>query len=214
MPGILRMIKIILKIRTMVFFVSTTNSLCINLSDISTEFLSGYPTISFELKRHARYLADDKNYLKNQNHGLFQDKALLFLGYFFKNQEWIELSKKRLLGQWNFLFTDEMVCVERIPEFPTKIVSSLRIYSASLIRFFPHFPLAGRECKHSFFIQTFTTWIITSYGQDIFVDSGFYSYMFRNPIRRYLRSANAHNTVIVDGVSFPFLRSDLIGLIP
>lgn len=261
-----------------------------------------------QLKRHARYLADDKNYLKNQNHGLFQDKALLFLGYFFKNQEWIELSKKRLLGQWNFLFTDEMVCVEN--SFTYQYVNKLlfvdifkilkqfgeetdflknkliqaeefigyalmpdaygapfgdsirsdysscecldkegvfafssrkgkmgkkpdersRIYPKAGYYFGREFwdPADGPQKDGHFEDATWVmfrsgylsithrqaddnSFILYSKGQDIFVDSGFYSYMFRNPIRRYLRSANAHNTVIVDGVSFPFLRSDLIG---
>lgn len=49
-------------------------------------------------------------------------------------------------------------------------------------------------------------------GCDVFTDSGLYNYMFRDPMRQYVRSANAHNTVIVDGKSYDFLRQDCVGM--
>lgn len=261
-----------------------------------------------QLERHAQYLADGKNYLKNQNHGLFQDKALLFLGHFFQNQEWVELSKNRLLSQWNFLFTDEMACVEnsftyqrvnkalfvdilkmmeqfgepwaflrgkliqaeefmgyaltpdgycapfgdsfrddyseceyldedgilafssRRGEIGKKPEERSQVYPKAGYYFGREFwdPADGPQRDGNFEDATWTmfrsgylsithrqaddnSFIFYSKGHDIFVDSGVYNYMFRDPIRRYLRSANAHNTVIVDESSFAFLRPDLVG---
>lgn len=261
-----------------------------------------------QLKRHARYLADEKNYLENQNHGLFQDKALLFLGNFFQNQEWIELAKRRLLGQWDFLFTDEMVCVENSFTYQrvnkalfvdilkmmerfgepwdflrAKLVQAeefmgyaltpdgycapfgdsfrddytecdyldedgvlafssrrgkigrkpderSRIYPKAGYYFGREFwdPADGPQKDGRFEDSAWAmfrsgylsithrqaddnSFILYAKGHDIFVDSGVYNYMFRDPIRRYLRSANAHNTVIVDESSLAFLRPDLTG---
>lgn len=39
-------------------------------------------------------------------------------------------------------------------------------------------------------------------GQDMFVDCGMYGYV-KDAYQNYVRSANAHNTVVVDGGSYP-----------
>jgi len=42
-------------------------------------------------------------------------------------------------------------------------------------------------------------------GKDVFIDPGYYNYSFNDPITAHLRSAKGHNTLIVDGESYPFL---------
>ena len=64
------------------------------------------------LFQHGNYLADPKLYLNNENHGVFQDRALLYLSYAFGNREWTDLARKRALCQWNFLFGESGACVE------------------------------------------------------------------------------------------------------
>ncbi len=46
-------------------------------------------------------------------------------------------------------------------------------------------------------------------GYDVFVDRGFYSFNSKNPTRRSLTSALAHNTVIVDSESYDLRSSNL-----
>lgn len=53
------------------------------------------------------------------------------------------------------------------------------------------------------------SFILYARGYDVFTDAGLYNYLFRDPMRQYVRSANAHNTVVVDGSSYDFLRRDL-----
>ncbi len=49
-------------------------------------------------------------------------------------------------------------------------------------------------------------------GKEVFTDAGVYNYMYKHPIRRYVRSAYAHNTIVVDGASYDYLRRDNVGL--
>ena len=54
-----------------------------------------------------------------------------------------------------------------------------------------------------------------AYGHDIFVDCGYYSYDYDNDLVKYLRSANAHNTIIVDNKSYEYLTleyADKVGI--
>lgn len=44
---------------------------------------------------------------------------------------------------------------------------------------------------------------------DIFIDCGMYNYQEGNPYRRYLRSAFAHNTIVVDGKSYSVLNENI-----
>lgn len=72
------------------------------------------------LNEHADHLADDTEYFANHNHGIFQDQALMHVAYFLNNknkQDWIELAKRRLAGQKEFAFSDEMVHVENSPGY-------------------------------------------------------------------------------------------------
>ncbi len=65
-----------------------------------------------ELLRHGRYLSDDSNYLEGENHGAFQDRALLYLGIAFDYELWRDKAKARLDRQWKALFDDDMACRE------------------------------------------------------------------------------------------------------
>ncbi|MGL4738257.1 MAG: heparinase II/III family protein [Cellulosilyticaceae bacterium] len=48
-----------------------------------------------------------------------------------------------------------------------------------------------------------------SKGMDIFVDPGWYNYVYGDPLREYFISARAHNTVIVDGQTYsPTVSND------
>lgn len=81
------------------------------------------------LIEHAEWLAEDKNYTKNHNHGIFQDQALLYCAYICddeKSEEWIDIATSRLDEQKNFAFTSEMVHVENSPSYQIGVVGILQ----------------------------------------------------------------------------------------
>ena len=67
------------------------------------------------LELHTDYLCDPNLYAYNHNHGVFQDRALIYLAWFLNGnnkQKLIDLAKKRLVVQRNYAFTEEMISVE------------------------------------------------------------------------------------------------------
>lgn len=67
------------------------------------------------LDLHIDYLCDPNLYAYNHNHGVFQDRALIYLAWFLdvsNKQELIDFAKKRLIVQRNYAFTEEMISVE------------------------------------------------------------------------------------------------------
>ena len=258
--------------------------------------------------QHATWLADDENYLYGTNHGVYQDKALLYLGCAIDNNEYIEIAKRRINLEVKEMFTDECVSTEnsfnyhRINKelfqelglilnnldddygkellnlaktaenfmgYAIKPDGNCSTYGDTLLSDYKNcrylnsnsalayvsnknnrkdkekfllkkivsFPESGyficrefwedkSECN---FEPEDSTWLLFksgytkithkqaddnsfslySRGHDIFVDCGMYNYMYRDPIRHYIRTANAHNTVIADETSFEFLRQDL-----
>ncbi len=54
---------------------------------------------------HGEWLNNDKNYISNDNNGVMMDQALLYLGYVFDDNSWMENAKKRLLEQESFAFS-------------------------------------------------------------------------------------------------------------
>ena len=67
------------------------------------------------LDLHVDYLCDPNLYAYNHNHGVFQDRALIYLAWFLdgnNKQELIDFAKKRLIVQRNYAFTEEMISVE------------------------------------------------------------------------------------------------------
>ena len=259
-------------------------------------------TICARLQRHAQYLKSSKYYLENENHGVFEDRALLYYGYTFLDLESVETAVMRLKRQWSFLFTKSGVCVENSYTYQrvnkdlfveiSEILANHNNFWTKTLRdelllaedFMGHAllpdhtsPPVGDSQKDSYFaykclncnsvlayavgnnttntpIKTRVLYLDAGYyigrefwhstqkylqpsdslwtmfrsgyqsithrhaddnsfllyarGHDVFVDSGAYNYMFRDPIRQYVRSANAHNTVVVDNTSYDFLRKD------
>ena len=61
---------------------------------------------------HAKWLADDTNYLYGTNHGVYEDKALIYLGYAIGNQDYIDVAKARLINEMKEMFTEEAISTE------------------------------------------------------------------------------------------------------
>ena len=264
-------------------------------------------SITALLEMHGNFLSNPKNYLEKHNHGVFEDKALLYLAAAFTRPEWTHIAQSRLNNQWDFLFNDEMVCVENsytyqrvnidlfleVARFQNELGyewGNDLIHKLSDAQDFMGYGLRPNGTSAPFgdsFVGDYSNWdcispegvmayasrrgkkglmpksrsvvypksgyyfarehwmhensdikfedavwtmfrsgfsctthrqaddnsfLLFAKNRDIFVDSGLYTYMHRNPIRVYMRSANAHNTVIVDETSFPFQREDLSGL--
>lgn len=258
------------------------------------------------LKKHIKWLK--KHYLENENHGLYEDRALLYVGLSLHNNSLIRFAYHRALKQMDFLFSDEGVSVENsftyhrvnlnlitevgsifssvglkeeakpfldtalgAEDFMGRAIkpnginaifgdsfedsylgydlyhdnNSLKISSSSgtdisnkesslqKVKIYPNSGyLIGRESwltdngTLKFKDSTWTlfkcgytsithkqaddnSFSLYSRGEDIFIDSGAYNNNFRDPIRMHVRSATAHNTVIVDDKSFEYLRKDL-----
>ncbi|MCI8441099.1 MAG: hypothetical protein HFG27_01010 [Provencibacterium sp.] len=67
------------------------------------------------LEEHGEFLSSADNYHRNHNHGVYEDRALIYLSYFLNNDHkdtWLNLAKERVTEQWNFAFTSEMVNTE------------------------------------------------------------------------------------------------------
>lgn len=255
------------------------------------------------LEQHAVWLSDNENYLSGTNHGVFENKALLYLGYALSNRSMIEIAKKRTYEESKVLFTSEGITTENsfnyqrinkelffeigeilsknsdplgeelikltskaedfmgyaikpnrycstfgdtmiayygdcftinpngvlayassqakknIPKLPPKMVSYPisgyfigREFWSSKDKSFSDATWTLFKCGYSNIVHKQAddnSFSLYSRGHDIFVDCGMYNYMFRDPVRHYLRTANAHNTVIVDESSFEFQRNAL-----
>ncbi len=77
-------------------------------------------TINNLLTEHAEFLANAQNYTANHNHGIFQDRALIYIAYFLdnkKSEEWLALAKERLNSQHDYAFNIENVHVENSPGY-------------------------------------------------------------------------------------------------
>ena len=255
------------------------------------------------LEQHGEMITQPRHYLENENHGVYQDKALLYLGYALHRIDWLQLAEERLKRQWEFLFTDEGVCVEnsytyqrlnlllfveisrllerQVSDFGKLLESQLKkaedfmgyallpnglcppfgdslkndyspwqtISEGSVMEYacskggkgqaplnqHAVYPKAGyffgREHWHQegFEDAVWTmfrsgyksithrhaddnSFILYAKGEDIFLDAGFYSHMYRDPVRRYVRSARGHNSVVIDGKDYDFQRRDLTAL--
>lgn len=74
------------------------------------------------LEEHGSHLSNPEEYFENHNHGIFQDQALIYLSFFFGNQEWLSLAKERLEAQEEYAFSDEMVHVENSPGYQIGVI--------------------------------------------------------------------------------------------
>jgi hypothetical protein len=250
------------------------------------------------LREHAEKLIDDSLYFYNHNHGIFQDRALIYLSFFLKERSWFEHAKKRLWGQKEYAFNDEMIHVENSPGYQAVVMKLFMQIANFLIDFgekfgyqladgieraaeamcfmvkpngklaeigdtdgglgkylktstdeylfrSPHLHYAVTGGKHGqrpnvrkgvykktglyFYREHWnakgfkdSTWLmfkagytsrshkhnddlsfmLYTKGHDVFVDCGWYNYVWGNKYRRYLVSANAHNTIAVDGQGY------------
>ena len=90
------------------------------------------------LNLHGEFLSDINNYTKNHNHGIFQDRALIYIAYFLNNdkkQEWLDIAKERLQEQKEYAFSSEMVHVENSPGYQIGVMDLFRVISEFLIQF-------------------------------------------------------------------------------
>mgnify|MGYP001009850928 CR=1 FL=1 len=90
------------------------------------------------IKRHGEFLSDNAHYTKNHNHGIFQDRALIYIAYFINDEDserYIDLAKKRLESQKNYAFNSEMVHVENSPGYQIGVLNLFRTISEFLIQF-------------------------------------------------------------------------------
>lgn len=263
--------------------------------------------IEGDLVRHARFHMDEGVYLAGENHGLYQDRALLYLGYAFDCDDWIEASIGRIKDQWNGLFDAEGVCVENsfayqrvdknlfidiyyiLGKKGNPIAQSLFDDICKAEDFMGHSlmpncvcPPYGDTFRHDYSMcavmdeagllsyassqgkkgeaplhanrlyfsagyyfgrQYWTpplpdlhfedavwtmfrsgyasithrqaddnSFMFYAFGKEIFTDGGAYNYMYRDPIRRYVRSTLAHNVIAVDGASYDFLQRGNVDL--
>lgn len=77
-------------------------------------------TIDNLLIEHAEFLANPQKYTSNHNHGIFQDRALIYIAYLLNNErsdEWVALAKERLQAQHDYAFNAENVHVENSPGY-------------------------------------------------------------------------------------------------
>jgi hypothetical protein len=90
------------------------------------------------IKEHISYLSNDSKYTHNHNHGIFQDRALIYGAYFQgveENKYYVELAKERLVKQIDFAFNSEMVHVENSPGYQVGVVQILYQISDFLEQF-------------------------------------------------------------------------------
>ncbi|WP_252247357.1 alginate lyase family protein [Clostridium sp. ZBS4] len=94
------------------------------------------------LKEHVDYLSNYDNYTKNHNHGIFQDRALIYTAYYLndeKKDQYLDIAKERLTQQFNYAFTEEMVHVENSPGYAIIIVDMFKDISEFLLQFNDNF---------------------------------------------------------------------------
>ncbi len=69
------------------------------------------------LNEHRDFLISEVNYTENHNHGVFQDRALIYLSEFLDDTHAFEIAMQRLATQIEFSFNSEMVHVENSPGY-------------------------------------------------------------------------------------------------
>lgn len=92
-----------------------------------------FETIHSILSENGKWLADEKNYTRANNHGVMQDCALLHIGVCLKNDEFINLAKQRLEIQKKAAFNEEYVHTENSPGY-AGIVKNLFLNAAKFLK--------------------------------------------------------------------------------
>lgn len=90
------------------------------------------------LNIHGKFLSSEDAYTKNHNHGIFQDRALIYIAYFLDNDnkdEWLNIAKDRLSEQKEYAFSSEMVHVENSPGYQIGVMDLFRTIAEFLEQF-------------------------------------------------------------------------------
>lgn len=114
-----------------------TETLCYFLYVINNKF-----QISDKLKYllfdllivQGKWLADNKNYNFNHNHGIMQDRALLIVGYLLNNKDWIEIATERLISQEQNAFNSEHIHTENSSSYAFMVTGMFKEISSFLIK--------------------------------------------------------------------------------
>ncbi len=97
-----------------------------------------YKTIRSILQEHATKLMSDSFYTQKHNHGIFQDKALIYTAYFLSTPEketQLQKAKSRLSKQFNHAFNPEFVHVENSSRYHIRVLELFRTISDFLLVF-------------------------------------------------------------------------------
>ncbi len=117
------------------------------------------------LLEHGLFLADEANYTANHNHGIFQDRALIYLSFFLDNEysnEWLSIAKERLTAQQEFAFNEENVHIENSPGYHQTIMKIFVTISDFLIQFDDEF--GQLLCNNILEQAEFLSWMIKPNG--------------------------------------------------
>ncbi|MDU5141607.1 MAG: alginate lyase family protein [Paenibacillus dendritiformis] len=258
--------------------------------------------IKVTLVKQGLFLYDDQNYFKRNNHGIFQDRALIYCACFINDRDnskaWVEKAKIRLKDQKDFAFNNENVHVENSPGYHVIVMQLFKQIAEFLVQFDDEFGMnlyedvvkaaefmvymlkpngrmaevgdtdgslsaylqlaqdkdlfhnprltyaatrgirgesptsnVGIFKRSGYYIyrehwcnerMEESTWLLfkSGYssrshkhsddlsfmlytkGYDVFIDPGWFNYMWGNKYREYLTSSRAHNTIVVDGQSY------------
>ena len=105
------------------------------------------------IKEHEAFLSNDIYYTENHNHGIFQDRALIYSAYFLNDEEsdkYLEIAKQRLKHQKEYAFNTELVHVENSPGYQIGVMNLFRVISEFLVQFEDEFgKLLYNDITHS-----------------------------------------------------------------
>jgi len=90
------------------------------------------------LNLQGEYLSNEKFYFKNNNHGIFQDRSLIYTAYFLnvtKSTQWVKIAEQRLQKQKDFAFNVENVHVENSPAYHVVVMNLFKQIAEFLKQF-------------------------------------------------------------------------------
>ena len=141
-------------------------------SDCRDEGIISPDNIEDILYNQGKWLNDDKNYFRNCNHGIFEDRALIYLSKLWIGSKgtdlWLKNAKKRLDEQINFAFNAENVHTENSPGYHYAVLKLLFSVSGFL-RFFND-PYSEKIDERANKTKEFLLWTITP--SDSFAEIG------------------------------------------
>lgn len=145
---------------------------------------------------HGVFLADEANYTPNHNHGIFQDRALIYISFFLDNEhseEWLSIAKERLTSQQEFAFNVENVHIENSPGYQIGVMNIFVTISDFLIQFDDEF--GNKLCEDMIESAEFLTWTIKPNGAIAHIgDSGDMKKVY--DINTYEEYGNPHLTYV------------------